>query len=173
MWRDRPYPFFAFPADDVRGVESQPIDDVPGHVAVAWDAVDEWLDDDEPLVAHARDPFHRIDVRHSSRHVLIEHEGEVIAESRRPLLLYETGLPLRFYLPAEDVRGLTPSPTRTRCAYKGEAEHLSHAGTDVAWVYPEPLFDAPPIGGLIGFYGERVDLIVDGERQERPLTPWS
>jgi uncharacterized protein (DUF427 family) len=172
VWRDRPYPFFAFPAADVHGVESTPLDEVPGHVAVAWDAVDEWLEDEEPLLAHARDPFARIDVRRSSRHVVIEHEGEVIADSRTPLLLYETGLPVRYYLPAEDVRNLEPSPTRTRCAYKGEAEHLSHNGTDVAWVYRDPVFDAPPIKDRIGFYAERVEMTVDGERQERPRTPW-
>jgi uncharacterized protein (DUF427 family) len=154
-------------------VESTPLDDVPGYVTVSWDSVDEWLEDEEPLLAHARDPFARIDVRHSSRHVVIEHESEVIADSLTPLLLYETGLPVRYYLPAEDVRNLEPSPTRTRCAYKGEAEHLSHNGTDVAWVYRDPLFDAPPIKDRIGFYAERVDLTIDGERQQRPRTPWA
>ncbi len=173
VWRDRPYPFFAFPAADVHGVESTPLDDLPGYVSVAWDAVDEWLEDDEPLVAHARDPFTRIDVRRSSRHVVIEHEGEVIADSRAPLLLYETGLPVRYYLPPEDVGNLDSSPTRTRCAYKGEAEHFSHNGTDIAWVYREPLFDAPPIKDRIGFYTERVDVTLDGEPQERPATEWS
>jgi uncharacterized protein (DUF427 family) len=173
VWRDRPYPFFAFPAEDVRGVETTALEDVPGHVSVAWDAVDEWLEDDEPLLAHARDPFKRIDVRRSSRHVVVEHDGAVLADSRRPLLLYETGLPVRFYLPPEDVRDLQPSATRTRCAYKGEAEHFSHNGVDVAWVYRAPLFDAPPIKDHVAFYNERVDLIVDGERQERPRTQWS
>lgn len=173
VWRDRPYPSFAFPPDDVRGVESTPLEDVPGHVSVAWDAVDQWLEDDEPLLAHARDPFKRIDVRRSSRHVVIEHDGEVIADSREPLLLYETGLPVRFYLPEKDVRNLEPSATRTRCAYKGEAEHLSHRGVDVAWIYRDPLFDAPPIKDRIGFYNERVDLIIDDEPLERPHTQWS
>lgn len=173
VWRDRPYPFFAFPAEDVRDVESKPLDDIPGHVSVSWDAVDQWLEDDEPLLAHARDPFKRIDVRRSSRHVVVEHDGEVIADSHSPLLLYETGLPIRFYLPAQDVRNLEPSSTRTQCAYKGEAEHLSHNGVDVAWVYRNPLFDAPPVKDRIGFYNERVELIVDGELQERPQTQWS
>ena len=165
--------FFAFPAEDVRGVEWTPLDDVPGHVAVAWEAVDEWLDEEELLVAHARDPFTRIDVRRSSRHVVIEHEGELIADSRSAVLLFETGLPVRYYLPSEDVRDLEPSPTRTRCAYKGEAEHFSHNCVDVAWVCSDPLFDAPPIKDWIGFYTERVNLTVDGERQERPRPRWS
>jgi uncharacterized protein (DUF427 family) len=174
VWRDRPYPSYAFPADDVGAVESAPLDDVPGHVAVAWDAVDEWLEDEEPLFGHARDPFSRIDVRRSSRHVVVEHDGEQLADSRSPLLLYETGLPVRLYLPAEDVRldRLQPSATRTTCAYKGHADHFAHNGTDVAWVYREPLFDGPPIKDRIAFYQERVDLTIDGELQERPDTPW-
>ena len=177
VWRDPgpPYPVYAFPAADVTGVEAAPLDDVPDHVTVRWDAVDEWLEDDEPLVAHARDPFARIDVRRSSRHVVIEHDGEAIADSRRPLLLYETGLPVRCYLPVEDVRMdlLEPSATVTQCAYKGTASHHAHRGVDVAWVYPEVLFDGPPVAGLAGFYDERLDITVDGERQQRPDTPWS
>lgn len=113
-------------------MEWTPLDDVPGHVAVAWEAVDEWLDEEELLVAHAHDPFTRIDVRRSSRHVVIEHEGELIADSRSAVLLFETGFPVRYYLPSEDVRDLEPSPTRTRCAYKGEAEHFS----TTAWMSP-------------------------------------
>jgi uncharacterized protein (DUF427 family) len=161
VWRDRPYPVYAFPAEDVQ-IEATPAPELPGHVTVPWNAADEWFADDEPLVGHARDPFARIDVVHSSRHVVIEHEGVVLADSRRPLLLYETGLRVRTYLPPEDVRLdlLEPSATNTTCAYKGDAEHLAHNGTDVAWRYPDPLFDAPPIRGLIAFYDERVDVTV-------------
>ena len=175
VWRNLPYPFYAFPQGDVDGIASTPVPEVPGHVAVEWDDADEWLADDEPLVGHARDPFARIDVVRSSRHVLVEHEGEVLADSRRPLLLYETGLPVRTYLPAEDVRHdlLQPSGTRSTCAYKGHAEHFAHNGTDVAWRYPEVLFDAPPVAGLMAFYDERVDVTVDGELQLRPQTPWA
>ena len=176
VWRDRPYPFYAFPAEDVDGVASTPVEEVPGHVRVEWGDVDEWLADDETLYAHARDPFARIDLVRSSRHVVVEHEGVLLAESRRPLLLYETGLPVRTYLPPEDVRAglLEPSETRTACAYKGHAEHLAHGGVDVAWRYPEPVFDAPPIKGLIAFYDERVDAVeVDGEVQPKPQTRWA
>ena len=174
VWRDRPFPFYAFPAEDVDGIASTPVDEAPGHVTIPWGAVDEWLADEERLVGHARDPFHRLDTIHSSRHVVIEHDGEVLADSRRPLLLYETSLPVRCYLPAEDVHvdRLQPSETRTTCAYKGHADHLSHGGTDVAWSYPEVLFDGPPVAGRIAFYDERVDVTVDGERQARPLTEW-
>ena len=162
VWRDRPYPFYAFPEDHVEGVASTPVPEVPGHVTVQWRDADEWLADEERLVGHARDPFARIDVVRSSRHVVAVHEGVVLADSRRPLLLYETGLRTRTYLPPDHVRTdlLDPSDTRTACAYKGHAEHLAHQGTDVAWRYPEPLFDAPPIAGLIAFYDERVELRV-------------
>ena len=160
VWRDRPYPVYAFPAEDVEGVAAKPAAEVPGYVTVSWGDVDEWLADEEPLVAHARDPFARIDVVRSSRRVTVDHDGERLADSRRPLLLYETGLPVLCYLPAEDVRTdlLEPGETRTACAYKGHAEHLAHGGTDVAWRYPDPLFDAPPIEGLIAFYDERVEV---------------
>ena len=175
VWRDRPYPVYAFPSEDVEGIAAAEAPELPGHVTVKWSDADEWLADEERLVGHARDPFARIDVVRSSRHVVVEHEGVLLAESRRPLLLYETGLPVRTYLPPEDVRTdlLEPSETRTTCAYKGHAEHLAHRGVDVAWRYPDPVFDAPPIKGLIAFYDERVDLTVDGESQARPETPWS
>ena len=175
VWREPgpPYPIgYAFPPADVRSVETTPFDD---RVLIEWDAVDQWLEDDEPLVGHIRDPFRRIDVRPSSRHVVIEHEGELLADSRRPWVLYETGLPARFYLPGDDVRldRLQPSSTRTTCAYKGHAAHFAHGGADVAWVYRNPLFDAPPVKDRIAFYDERVDVTIDGERQERPQTMWS
>ena len=177
VWRSpgRPYPSFAFPAEDVAPGVGEPISDLPGHVFVQWGSVDAWFEDDEPLLAHARDPFARIDVRRSSRHVVVEHRGERLAESRSPWLLYETGLPVRTYLPAEDVAldRLEASPTRTACAYKGHADQFRHGGVDVAWIYRDPLFDAPPVKGRIAFYDERVDVWVDGERMERPRTEFS
>lgn len=103
----------------------------------------------------------------------------MLADSHRPLLLFETTLPTRYYLPPEDVRvELTPSATRTVCPYKGEATWWSaRTGDtlleDVAWSYPSPIPENPRIAGLICFRNERVDFIVDGERQDRPLTPWS
>lgn len=175
VWDDPgpPYPIaYAFPPGDVGTVETTPFDDL---VLVSWDAVEQWLEDDEPLIGHIRDPFRRIDVRPSSRHVVIEHEAELLADSRHPWALYETNLPTRFYLPPEDVRmdRLQASSTRTTCAYKGHAEHFAHAGVDVAWVYRHPLFDAPPVKDRIAFYNERVDMTIDGDRQERPQTMWS
>lgn len=126
----------------------------------------------------ASDPLHRIDVFSSSRHVRLELDGRVLAESSRPMLLFETMLPVRYYLPREDIRA-TPSPsdTRTYCAYKGQASYWSAtlAGQvipDIAWTYPAPLHDTSQVRGRTAFFDERVDVIVDGERRERPITPW-
>ncbi len=147
-----------------------------GYVLLEFEAFDAWYEEDEPNVAHPRDPFHRIDVLHSSRHVLVELGGVTLAESTRPCLLFEPPLPVRCYLPREDVRTdlLAPSDTRTACAYKGQASYLSTAAEeDVAWTYPEPLREAAEVAGRIAFFDERVDVVIDGERRERPVTPWS
>jgi uncharacterized protein (DUF427 family) len=100
----------------------------------------------------------------------------VLAESTRPYLLFETHLPARYYLPAEDVRTdlLTPSDRRSACAYKGEASYWAFGDAgDVAWTYRAPLREAAEVADRIAFFNERVDVIVDGERLERPVTPWS
>jgi uncharacterized protein (DUF427 family) len=153
--------------------------DLAGYVVLDFRAFDSWYEEDEANVAHPRDPFHRIDVLPSSRHVRVELDGQVLAESTRPMLLFETTLPVRYYLPPEDIRAdLTPSDTRTYCAYKGQAAYWSAAVgdrvvPDIAWTYHEPLHDALRVGGLVSFFNERVDVIVDGQRAERPVTPWS
>jgi uncharacterized protein (DUF427 family) len=150
-----------------------------GYVILDFGAFDAWYEEDEPNVGHPRDPFHRIDVLPSSRHVRVELDGHVLAESARPTLLFETMLPARYYLPRGDIRAeLTPSATRTYCAYKGQASYWSalagdRAVPDIAWAYEQPLHDAAQVRGLIAFFNERLDIIVDGERLARPLTPWS
>lgn len=153
--------------------------DLDGLVVLDFDAFD-WLEEEEPLVAHPRDPFHRIDVRRSTRRVRVELAGTVLAESERPSMLFETMLPERFYLPPEDVRFdlLTPTDTASACAYKGIARYWSYEragdeGVDICWQYPEPLDDADKIRGMVAFFNERVDLTVDGESRERPVSPWS
>ena len=101
-------------------------------------------------------------------------------DSRRARVLYETSLPARYYLPAEDVRTdlLEPSETRTRCAYKGEASYW-HARVgdrvedDLVWSYAEPELEAQPVRGRLCFFAERVDVELDGVAQARPVTPWS
>ncbi|MGH9248757.1 MAG: DUF427 domain-containing protein [Acidimicrobiales bacterium] len=150
--------------------------DLADHVLVDFDGFDAWYEEDERNVAHPRDPFHRIDILHSSRHVHVEVDGVVLGESANPYLLFEPPLPVRYYLPAEHVRTdmLQPSDTGSYCAYKGEASYWSVTGNpDVAWTYRQPLREATEITGRIAFFNERVDLVVDGEPLERPITPWS
>jgi len=139
-------------------------------------AFDGWHEEDEPNVAHPRDPFHRIDVNRSSRRVKVSLDGDLLAESERPLSLIENGLPTRWYLPREDVRmdQLQPSETKTVCAYKGQASTFSFGERqDIAWTYPEPEWEVGPIKDRIAFYNEFVDIELDGELQERPTSPFS
>jgi uncharacterized protein (DUF427 family) len=150
------------------------------HVVLDWDAFDAWFEEAQRVIGHPHDPLARIDVLRSDRHVRVERDGTVLAESSRPTLLFETGLPVRFYLPVEDVRSdlLRPSETRSICAYKGVASYwavsdAAGTSTDVAWSYPDPLLDADPVKDMICFFDERVDVTVDGRSRDRPLTPWS
>jgi uncharacterized protein (DUF427 family) len=149
--------------------------DLDGLVVLDFDDF-EWFEEEEPIVGHPRDPFSRIDMRSGARDVRIEHEGHVVAESVRPVLLFETQLPVRYYLPREDVRiALLPSATATTCAYKGHATHWSNPsiGTDLAWSYEAPLPEMSRITGMVAFYQEKLDFTIDGEVQPRPVTPWS
>jgi uncharacterized protein (DUF427 family) len=149
-------------------------------VRLDWDAMSEWLEEDEPVYTHPRDPYHRVDVLHSSRHVRVEIDGVTVADSVRPTILFETGLPPRYYLPLPDTRTdlMAPTATVSHCPYKGAASYWSvDAGTglhpDIAWGYRAPLPESQKIAGLACFYNEKVDLYVDGELQERPRTPFS
>jgi uncharacterized protein (DUF427 family) len=150
--------------------------DLADHVILDYNAFDGWYEEDEPIVGHPRDPFHRVDIRRSSRHVRVERDGRLFAESSRPTLVFETNLPVRFYLPRGDVSAEAhPSARRTRCAYKGEATYLSFelstgARADLAWTYEDPLPDASALTGLVAFFDELVDVVLDGERRERPRT---
>jgi len=161
----------------------QPIEECPdisAYMAFYWDALDSWWEEDDEVFVHPRDPYHRVDVLRSSRHVRVALDGELLAESRRPLVLFETSLPTRYYLPRADVRLglLQASRTKTSCPYKGTASYLSarvgdtlHA--DVAWTYERPIPECAKVEQAVCFFNERVDLTVDGERLERPQTPWS
>jgi uncharacterized protein (DUF427 family) len=151
-----------------------------GHAAFYWDRLDEWFVEDEQVFGHPRDPYHRIDVYRTTRRVRLSLGGELLADSGCALALFETGLPARYYLPPGDVRTelLRASGTRTRCAYKGEASyrHVDVGGElhdDLAWTYAEPGQDARAVRDLIAFFDERVDVDLDGVRQERPVTQWS
>ena len=153
--------------------------DLDGCIVLDFGAFDAWWEEDEVNVGHPREPFHRIDVLRSSRQVRLELDGQVLAESSRPRLLFETLLPIRFYLPREDVLAeLVPSSTRTTCAYKGYASYWSpvvggREVTDLAWTYEKPLREASEVAGRVAFFDERVDVVLDGVGRERPVTPWS
>ncbi len=151
-----------------------------GHIAFYWNAVDRWFEEDEEVFVHPRDPYTRVDTVHSSRHVRVEVGGQVVAESKRPVLLYETGLPTRYYIPKLDVRMdlLEATDTVTHCPYKGAASYWSlrvgdKAYQDFVWSYPRPIPEIPKIENLLCFYNERVDLYVDGVLQDRPVSPFS
>jgi uncharacterized protein (DUF427 family) len=151
------------------------------YVAFYWDKMDAWFEEDDEVYVHPRDPYHRVDVLHSSRHVKVVVGGVVVAETTRPRLLFETGLPTRYYIPKVDTRLdlLTPTNSSTRCPYKGKAAYWSvnvdgKEFKDIVWSYPAPIPECPKIENLLCFYDEKVDAVyVDGELQPRPLTPWS
>ena len=157
-----------------------PLAPLEGHSTFRWDGGLSWFEEALEVHVHARDPSKRVDVLPSERHVRVELDGETVAESRRPHALFETGLPTRWYLPLDDVRQevLVASDTVSRCPYKGTATYWSvRTGEalhrDVAWTYREPVLECPRIAGLVAFLNERVDVVIDGAREERPRTPWS
>jgi uncharacterized protein (DUF427 family) len=154
--------------------------DLAEHVALDWNAMDAWFEEDDEVFVHPRDPFHRVEVRGSSRQIRVESGDTVLAESDRPVMLFETGLPTRFYLPPEDVQMelLESTATLTSCPYKGEAVYWSARvpgglRQDLVWSYPHPLPEVDGIRDRIAFFNERVDLTVDGDLQDRPRTSWS
>ncbi|MGF9663901.1 DUF427 domain-containing protein [Arthrobacter crystallopoietes] len=158
---------------------SGPTAALAGHVTFSWRQL-EWYEEDERVLVHARDPYKRVDTLRSSHRVQVYAGDTLIADSIRPLLLFETHLPTRYYLPFEDVRTelLEASDTVTSCPYKGEARYWSiRAGDtfvpDAAWSYPAPIPENPKIKDLLAFFSERTDLVVDGERLEHPDTAWS
>ncbi|WP_308259576.1 DUF427 domain-containing protein [Pseudonocardia sp. H11422] len=154
---------------------------VAGHHAFAFEAMDAWYEEDDPVLGHPPDPYHRIDVRHSGREVRVLVDGVPVARSTAARLLFETGLPTRYYLPRADVDPavLLPSDTHTRCAYKGVASYLSvRAGgrvhRDLVWFYPEPAPEGRPVHDLLCFFTERpaVQVEVDGKPVRRPSSMW-
>jgi uncharacterized protein (DUF427 family) len=160
--------------------QDSPIDELRDAVRLEWDAMDAWFEEDEEVFTHPRDPYKRVDILPSSRHVRIEVDGVTVAESNSPRLLFETDLPTRYYLPKTHVRMelLEPTATESHCPYKGQAEWWSvRAGDkvheDLAWSYRTPLPESQKIAGLVAFYDEKVDVYVDGVLQERPRTKFS
>ena len=163
-----------------RRYSRSPVPELRKAVRFDWNAMSEWLEEDEPVYVHARDPHKRVDILGSSRHVRVEVDGVTVAESRQPRILFETGLPPRYYLPLSDVRLdlLQPSETQTRCPYKGTASYWSvdtgkGQHDDIVWIYRAPLPESQKVAGLACFYDEKVDVFLDGERQVRPDTHFS
>ncbi|MGQ0575860.1 MAG: DUF427 domain-containing protein [Pseudonocardia sp.] len=141
-----------------------------GHACLYWDAADAWFDEDEQVHAHLTDPYTRVDIRPTSRHVQVRAGSELVAESRHPLVLNETGLPARWYLHPDDVRmPLVPSETSFRCPYKGRSSYWTvrlpdgREIADAAWSYPDPLPESSRIAGAVCFGHDELTVLVDGE----------
>lgn len=154
--------------------------DLTGHLTFEWEKMDAWYEEDEEVFVHLRDPYKRIDVVGSSRHIRVALDGVDVAETRRPRLLFETGMPTRFYFPPADVNlGLLEKSTRTTgCPYKGEANyHSIRLGEklypDLVWYYRFPTLNCSAIAGQLCFFGEKMDIYDGGQLLERPKTPWS
>lgn len=156
---------YAFGTDEVRtdllpaeAIRAYP--ELPDHVTVAWDAADHWYEEDEEVFVGPRDPYHRVDAVRSRRHVQVRIDGEVVADTDKPVLVFETGLPVMYYVPREDVRWehLVPTETRTGCPYKGFASYWTFTGggqprPDVAWSYLDPTAgESAKIKGYVAFY---------------------
>ena len=157
-----------------------PVEELRDLVRFDWNAMEEWMEEDEPVYVHPRNPYTRVDILNSSRRVRIVVDDVTVAESDQPRILFETGLPPRYYLPLAHLRTelLRPSPTRTRCPYKGTATYWGvevggRLHEDLLWTYRSPVPESAKIAGLACFYNERVDLYVDGVLAERPRTPFS
>ena len=154
---------------------------IKDHFSFEWDKMDKWMEEDEELYKHARDPYKRVDALPSSRHIRVVIDGQTVAETKRPHLLFETNHPVRYYIPQEDVRMdlLTPSATKSRCPYKGPASYWSvrlgkETFSDLVWGYMETIPECPKIKGLVCFFHERgCDIYVDGELVEQPKTKWA
>ncbi len=163
-----------------RRYTSSPARQIHDAVRFEWNAMSEWLEEDEPVYTHPRDPHTRVDILASSRHVRIEIDGVTVADSASPRILFETGLPPRYYLPLTDVRTelLRPSDSVSHCPYKGTAAYWSvDTGTDVhkdvVWIYRTPLPESQKVAGLAAFYDEKVDVFIDDVHQRHPHTKWS
>jgi uncharacterized protein (DUF427 family) len=152
--------------------EESPIEELRDLIRLEWSAMDAWFEEDEEVFTHPRNPYTRVDVLPSSRHVRVELDGVTLAESTSPRLLFETGLPVRYYLPKTHVRMdlLTATDTVSHCPYKGQAEWWSvrtgdRLHEDLAWSYRAPFPESQKVAGLVAFYTEKVDLYVDGVLQ--------
>jgi uncharacterized protein (DUF427 family) len=161
-----------------RVITQAAVDGLDGTVRFDWAALDAWFEEDEQVFVHPRSPYVRVDALRSNRPVRVELDGVVLADSPSPVMVFETGLPTRYYVNRTDVRfeHLVPSDTVTACPYKGTTSgywSVRAGGTehkDLAWSYDFPTRQLLPITGMIAFYNEKVDTFIDGEPAERPQT---
>jgi uncharacterized protein (DUF427 family) len=148
-------------------------DSLAGYARFDWDALDAWYEEEERIFVHPRNPYVRVDALRSHRHVRVELDGVVLADTTTPVLVFETGLPTRYYIDRGNVvfANLTRTQTRTACPYKGvTSDYWARAGTDIAWSYSFPTRQLQPIADLVAFYNELVDTFVDGTLLPRPHT---
>ena len=154
------------------------VEGLAGRARFEWDSLDAWFEEDEQVFVHARDPYTRVDALRSARSVRVELDGVVLAESSSPVMVFETGLPTRYYLNRSEVdfTRLAPASTVTACPYKGTTSGYwtAHLGDtsypDIAWTYDFPTRQLLPIAGLIAFYNEKVDTFLDGRLLDRPVS---
>jgi uncharacterized protein (DUF427 family) len=138
-----------------------------GKVAVAWRAMDGFYEENDRILGHAADPYHRIDIRHTSRHLVVRAAGRVIADTTSPLVLYESGFAPRWYVPRADLVAdtLAPNELQTFCPYKGIASYYDIDGAqNAAWSYRAPIDDMAAIGDLVSFEPDRVEVTIDDQR---------
>lgn len=188
LWDWPFYPQYVIPVDDadlarLEGIRHRVIKDGPaaGYLRISWGALDAWFEEDEQLFVHPRNPYTRVDAIRSTRHVRVELDGVLLAESSSPVLVFETGLPTRYYLDrtAVDFTHLTPSATVTECPYKGRTSAYwsittpAAAYDDLAWSYEFTTPALAPIANLVAFYNEKIDITLDGLPLERPKTHFS
>lgn len=171
-------------AEDAAWSYTAPLPEAMGledHFAFDWPKMDKWMEEDEEIYKHARDPYKRVDALPSKRHVRVVIDGQTVADTHRPHLLFETNHPVRYYIPQADVRMdlLISSETTSRCPYKGAASYWSakiggQVYEDLVWGYMDPIPECPKIKGLLCFWHERgCEIYVDGEKIPSPKTKWA
>jgi uncharacterized protein (DUF427 family) len=189
VWERSNYPQYFVPLDDVDQsalgkATPRTRDDIPeltGWVRFAWGAFDRWFEEDEEVFVHPRSPYTRVDALRSNRPVRVELEGALLAEAASSVMVFETGLPTRYYLDktAVNFAALLASDTSTGCPYKGQTTGYwsvqlgDQVVPDLAWCYDFPTRQLLPIAGLVAFYNEKVDISLDGVRLSRPQTHFS
>jgi uncharacterized protein (DUF427 family) len=141
--------------------------ELEGRVAFAWQAMDAFYEEDERILGHAADSYHRIDIRQSSRNLMVRHRDRVVADTKRPLVLYESGFAPRWYVPRADVdeSSLTPVDHQTFCPYKGLCSYYDISDAHLAaWSYPEAYPEVGRVSGFVSFEPDIVSVQIDGAR---------